>query len=155
MFIFSFMDGNEFCKRFQLASYFCRDFTDRHITKTLPETLSYSFALSDRIKNDQEKIFLSGQYYLKNQLENLSPKDAAKILFREGFFPVWIDLYVGGFDDEKTIIEVTFSEDFTDVESDLFHQKEGYPPFHVVGPTAPKEWRSLEEDGVFPFIRFY
>ena len=149
-----FMNGSEFCKRFQLASCFCRDFTNRHISEELPAALRYNFALSERKNGDDQKIFLSGNYYDKNELIHLSPKEAIKIIFREGFYPVWIDLYVGSFNQDFTNIEVTFSQDFTDCDEHLYHQKEGFPPFHVVGPTAPEKWRSLEEDGAFPFIQF-
>ena len=149
------MDGNEFCRRFQLASCFCRDFTNRHISEDLSGTLRYNFARLERKLSSEEKIIFNNEAYLRNQLENLSPKDAAKILFRSGFIPVWIDLFVGSFNEKFTTIEVTLSEDFTDDPDLLYHKKDGFPPFHVVGPTAPKEWRSLEEDGAFPFISFY
>lgn len=148
------MNGNEFCKRFQLASCFCRDFTNRHISEDLPPALRYSFARLERKQSKEEKIIFNNQAYLRTQLENLSPKEAAKLLYKNGFIPVWIDLYVGSFNKEFTNIEVTFSEDYTDDPDSLFHKKEGYPPFHVVGPTIPDKWRSLEEDGSFPFIQF-
>lgn len=147
------MNGNEFCKRFQLASYFCRDFTNRHIQENLPESLRYNFALSEREKG-LEKINLTGKILNQDELTSVTPKIAAGILYRNGFFPVWIDLFVGGFDEQHTYVEVTFSADFTDEESDLYHLKEGYPPFHVIGPTVPEGWKSLERDGCFAFRQF-
>ena len=149
------MNGNEFCKRFQLASYFCRDFTNRHIKEELPIALLYNFALTERLKAKDEKVSLNGEAFLKNQLIGLSPKEAASILFKHEQTPVWIDLFVGGFDKEHTYIEVTFSEDCTSDDSTLFHPKEGFPPFHVIGPTAPEGWRGIEEDGIFHFIHFH
>ena len=148
------MDGNEFCRHFQLASCFCRDFTNRHISEDLPTALRYNFARLERKQSQEEKVIFNNEAYLRDQLENLSPKEAAQILFKSGFIPVWIDLFVGSFNEEYTTIEITFSKDFTDQTESLFHKKEGYPPFHVVGPTAPKDWRSLEENGPFPFIQF-
>ena len=148
------MNGKEFCRRFQLASCFCRDFTNRHISEDLPGTLRYNFARIERKRSSEEKIVFNNEAYLRNQVVNLSPKAAAKILFRNGFIPVWIDLFVGTFNKESTTIEVTFSEDFTDEPELLYHKKEGFPPFHVIGPTVPKEWRSLKEDGAFPFSQF-
>ena len=149
------MNGNEFCKRFQLASYFCRDFTNRHIIEELPATLLYNFALTERMKSEDGKIILNEEAFLRHQLESLSPKEAAKILFRNEQVPVWIDLFVGSYDENHTYIEVTFSEDYTADESLLFHQKEGFPPFHAVGPTVPEGWQGIEEDGIFPFIPFH
>ena len=155
MAIICYMNGNEFCKRFQLASYFCRDFTNRHIKEELPSALLYNFALTQRKSVDGEKIVLNGEAFLKKQLVGLSPKEAANILFKNDLVPVWIDLFVGDFDESTTYIEVTFSEDYTADDSVLFHPKEGFPPFHVVGPTVPEGWRNIEEDGRFPFIHFH
>ncbi|MCM8543566.1 MAG: hypothetical protein NE328_25075 [Lentisphaeraceae bacterium] len=149
------MNGNEFCKRFQLASYFCRDFTNRHIKEELPPALLYNFALTERLQAESDKIVLNHQAFLKSQLVKLTPKEAAGILYKNEEIPVWVDLFVGYYDDNYTYIEVTFSEDYTNDESLLFHQKEGYPPFHAVGPTVPEGWKSIEEDGSFPFIKFH
>lgn len=121
----------------------------------LPSGLLYNFALTERRKTEAEKIVLAGQAYLSSQLVNLTPKEAAAILFKNELVPVWIDLFIGGFDEKHTFIEVTFSEDFTANDDLLFHPKEGFPPFHAVGPTVPDNWKNIEEDGIFPFIHFH
>ncbi|MCM8527681.1 MAG: hypothetical protein NE327_14265, partial [Lentisphaeraceae bacterium] len=116
--------------------------------------LLYNFALTERLNAKDGKIQLNGEGFLKHQLERLSPKEAAQILFKNEQVPVWVDLFVATYDENHTIIEVTFSEDYTDDESLLFHKREGYPPFHAVGPTVPEGWKSIEEDGPFSFIQF-
>lgn len=67
-----------------------------------------------------------------------------EILWRDGLVPEWINLSVISEQSTYTLIEVLACGRFTDNEKLLYHINEGYPPFHVLGPTLPP----LHENGV-------
>ena len=127
------MELIEFKKRFKIAACFCRDFTDKYITDTLPKAICFQFL---------------------GKASTLAAKDVVASLFKEGAVPVWVDFYVCDYDAAVTTIKVTYSDDFTLDASQYYHQHEGIPPFHVVGPTIPEQWTSLEKDGPFELKQF-
>ena len=149
------MKDTEFIERFKHAAYFCRDFTQKHITEPLPKSMRFNVALNERNCAAQgQSVSFNGKDYKVDELIGLTPKEALSFLHVDGKVPHWIDLYICAFDDVTLSIEVTFSEEFTDNEDELFNKSQGLPPFHIIGPTIPEGWRSLEEDGKFAFNLF-
>jgi hypothetical protein len=124
------MDLLEFKKRFKIAACFCRDFSNKHIEDQLPENIRFEISKKEK---------------------QITAEDTLNSLFREGAIPVWIDFHVSSYNKKHTIIKATYSDDFTLNEKDFYHQREGLPPFHIIGPTAPVNWKSLEKDGPFAF----
>ena len=119
----------------------------------LPSSIRFNFTLVKELKKGAS-ISFAGQEYKSEQLKSVVPAEAMSRLFIEEKIPFWIDLYVDGFDEEFTYIAITFSEEFTDNDELLFNKSSHLPPFHIIGPTVPENWKSLEEDGRFPFIPF-
>ena len=149
------MKDTEFIERFKHAACFCLDFTQRHITEVLPKSMRFNFALNERSYVDQgQSVSFNGKDYKLNELVGLTPKEALAFIYVNGKVPHWIDLYVNAFNEVTLSIEVTFSVEFSDNEEELFNKAQGLPPFHIIGPTIPKGWRSLEEDGKFAFLPF-
>jgi hypothetical protein len=60
-----------------------------------------------------------------------------ELLWRQGDVPEWVDLSVIGVTEVATLIEARCCGRFTANEAFLYHQLEGRPPFHVLGPTLP------------------
>jgi hypothetical protein len=65
--------------------------------------------------------------------EFLTAGETMAQLWRGGLVPEWVDFSVKGWTDEATIIEVWSSGLFLGNEDHLMHQREGWPPFHVLG----------------------
>jgi hypothetical protein len=74
---------------------------------------------------------------------------ARKYLWVDGKIPQWINFSVHAADTEHTYIEVMVCNRLTADDQVLYHQREGNPPFHVLGPAIPPEWVSLAESGKF------
>jgi hypothetical protein len=76
------------------------------------------------------------------QIARLSIESLVDLLWRDGAVPEWIDFSVEAVDEDATIIGVMTCGRFTTSESRLYHEREGRPPFHVLGPALPPEkWR--------------
>jgi hypothetical protein len=60
-------------------------------------------------------------------------------LWRDGRVPEWINLSVAGETGAATVIEVVCCGRFTDDDTRLYHDREGAPPFHVLGPALPPQ----------------
>jgi hypothetical protein len=60
-----------------------------------------------------------------------------ELLWRDGLVPEWINLSVYSSTTEATVIEVLCCGRYTANSELLYHEHEGYPPFHVLGPTLP------------------
>jgi len=70
-------------------------------------------------------------------------------LWRDGKIPEWINMQIHSYDDINTYLELLCCGRFTSNKELLYHVKEGYPPFHVLGPNLPPNWISVEGSGKF------
>ena len=59
---------------------------------------------------------------------------ARKYLWVDGNIPQWVNLSVHAADSQYTYIEVAVCDRLADDDRALYHQREGNPPFHVLGP---------------------
>ena len=86
------------------------------------------------------------------QADRHIPRSAEEVvaqLWRDGKVPEWIDITPYEVDGNCLYSELLCCGRFTDREEILYHQREGYPPFHSPGPVLPIDYRSLEQDGKF------
>lgn len=86
------------------------------------------------------------------QTDQRVPRSADKVvekLWRGGKVPEWIDITPYEIDGEFLYSELLCCGRFTGKKAHLYHQKEGYPPFHIFGPVLPVGYRDLEQDGKF------
>ena len=127
------MTKEEFSRRFKMAVVFCHNFTHKHVNEEVPKNLRFTFS-------DKSPL--------------LEANDVIDKIIKNETVPVWISLYVLSFDKKYTTIRIDFSDEFSANEKLFFHKQNGMPPFHISGPTTPKTWKSLEEDGTFPFEPF-
>jgi hypothetical protein len=140
------MDKQEFAVRFELAANFCRDFTQSLIIEELPKSLRFNFGMAERLPvNAKGRVkFIGGRLLKPEQLKGLEKAKAGQLLWVDGKIPVWINLRVDYFDENHTCIEILFNaQRLTDNHERLMHEREGNPPFHVLGPPGGKSGETI------------
>lgn len=70
-------------------------------------------------------------------LKGVDATTVIDLLFRDGMVPEWINLTVTHEHGGRTFVEALCCGRFTANEALLYHAREGYPPFHVLGPSIP------------------
>jgi hypothetical protein len=144
------MEKSPFIAAFDRAATFCRDFAQQFVVEELPESLRFDFAAARRPVDVAGRIkFLGGRLLTPAQLSGVEPVRARKYLWVDGKIPQWINLSVHAADAAHTYVEVMVCDRLTADDRALYHQREGNPPFHVLGPAVPPRWVSLAESGKF------
>lgn len=139
-----------FISAFDRAATLCRDFAARFVTEELPAALRFDFAAAGRPTDQTGRVkFLGGRLLLPGQLRSVEPVQAWKYLWVDGKVPQWINLSVHAANAEHTYIEVYVTNRLAAEISQMYHQQEGNPPFHVLGPAVPPWWVSCTESGRF------
>jgi hypothetical protein len=144
------MEQSAFIAAFDRAATFCRAFAEQFVIEELPAALRFDFAASRRAADEQGRIkFLGGRLLAPAQLRGVEPVRARKYLWVDGKIPQWINFSVHAVDADHTYIQVSVCDRLTADARVLYHQREGNPPFHVLGPALPPGWVSIEESGKF------
>jgi hypothetical protein len=143
------MDRELFARRLHDAAAAARDFARRYVEETLPDELRFRVRLNSSYDGNplvkDEVVFPHDSGYEKaNELKDCSEQQVLDLLWRDRCVPEWIDLSVIGQTGAATLIEVLSCGRFTADEGLLYHAHEGRPPFHVVGPALPPEWKEDE-----------
>ncbi|MFP2958400.1 hypothetical protein ACLEPN_11300 [Myxococcus sp. 1LA] len=136
------MDKSAFAERLCRAAERTRDFTRTFIIETLPDTIRFDVQLNVSYDghplHPDERVYPEDSERIPVTLRSrLTQEDVVELLWRDGAVPEWIDLKVGREDGEHTLIVVSCCGRFTANEQLLYHEHEGYPPFHVHGPSLP------------------
>jgi hypothetical protein len=144
------MELSAFITAFGRAATLCRHFAQQFVVEELPESLRFDFAAARRPVDAARRIkFLGGRLLTPAQLLAVEPVRARKYLWVDGKIPQWVNFTVHAADAEHTYIEVVVCDRLTADDRALYHQREGNPPFHVLGPALPPGWVSLAESGKF------
>jgi hypothetical protein len=93
--------------------------------------------------------FLGGRLLTPDQLRGVEPMRARKYLWVDGKIPQWINFTVHAADAAYTYIEISICARLTADNASLYHQQEGNPPFHVLGPELPPGWVSIAKSSKF------
>lgn len=78
--------------------------------------------------------------------QHLGPMSSAEFVarfWRDGMVPEWINISVHEVREEQTLLEVRVCGRFTAKAELLYHEHEGWPPFHVVSPMLPPRWDEI------------
>ncbi len=78
-------------------------------------------------------------------------KEVVEKLWIDGQVPVWINISVHKAGSQKTTVELLIDRRLRRNSTDIYHQQEGYPPFHVV-VSIPSY--SLDKQGHFNGTKF-
>ncbi len=143
------MDRELFARRLHDAAVAARDFARRYVEETLPDELRFRVRLNSSYDGNplvgDEVVFPRESGYEKaNELEDCSEQQVLDLLWRDKRVPEWINLSVIGESGAATLVEVLSCGRFTADEGCLYHVREGRPPFHVLGPALPPEWKEGE-----------
>lgn len=120
----------------------------RLVIQPLPDSVLYLLDVggsntSVQLENGARKIELGA-------VNDPLPLDQAlEWLWHDGHAAMWVDVNARRIDGAHTWIGLMRSRGFVGLHKALYHQAEGYPPFHVTGLFAPPGWKSVEADGRF------
>ena len=102
---------------------------------------------------DDEEVFPGDALPPGEFLGSLDLQQCCDWFYRSGKVPEWIDVCVTQVDNNFTYLRLLCCGRFTKNGMYLYHQEEGYPPFHATMPVSPHDWESLEKDGKFSVNR--
>jgi hypothetical protein len=136
------LDKTVFAERLQRAAECTRDFARTHIIEPLPDAIRFDVQLNSSYDGNplhpDERVYPDDPECIPQHLRSgLSQEEVVELLWREGAVPEWINLTVVQEADQHTLIEMDCCGRFTANEQLLYHARQGYPPFHVLGPPIP------------------
>jgi len=156
------MDLEIFQKHFLSASKSAIETGRRYLLDALPASVRYHLypcqsydgntaleMLGINPLYDYEEVFPEDALPPGEFLGPLDFEQCCDWLYRDGKLPEWIDVRVAQVDHEYTCLRLLCCGRFTKKDMYLYHQEEGYPPFHATPPACPRDWESLEKDGKF------
>lgn len=140
------MDREQFVQRFRQAAARAHDFARQFLIEDLPETLRFQVALNSSFDDNplrpDERVFPDdGSAEKRLATLRCSEHEVIELLWRDGLVPEWVDLTVSRRLRDATLIETRCCGRFTANEALLYHEREGYPPFHVTGPWLPNDYQ--------------
>ncbi|BCM88410.1 hypothetical protein IAD21_00241 [Abditibacteriota bacterium] len=123
------------------------------VTQELPDAVRFRVRPNQSYDGNplggDEETFAHESLPREQYLGPLTEEEVLAWLWRGGKVPEWVDLSTTACDAQFTYVELLCCGRFTANDKHLYHQREGYPPFHVLGPALPPGWKSLEESGKF------
>lgn len=144
------VDREQFAERFAAAAARARSFAQTMLLEPLPEPLRFRVALNESYDGNpldpDERVFPNDSGIERSlALLRCSAEQVIELLWRDGLVPEWVNLSVCTTLPAATLIEVRCCGRFTANAELLYHQREGYPPFHVLGPDLPFDY-DLQRD---------
>ncbi|SNT65944.1 hypothetical protein SAMN05421812_12941 [Asanoa hainanensis] len=142
------MDRALFAARFADAAAFAREFAQRYVMEELPSSLVFRVRLNQSHDGHPPRageMRFPGDSGLDRAraLLRCDAETAVAELWRDGRVPEWVNLAVVGETGAATVIEVVCCGRFTADEAVLYHAREGWPPFHALGPGLPRDRSSV------------
>lgn len=150
---FNFMDKNTFQKHLEMATSIVLPFTREMLIN--PLLLNYLYFIFPNQSydgnplNEDEEIYPDESLPSDNHLPPMDIENVVNHLWRNEKVPEWINISVHSYDDNYTYLQLLCCGRFTALEQLLYHSYEGYPPFHVLSPSIPPNWESVEKSGKF------
>lgn len=157
------LDKQGFYERLCLAGKVARDFAAGYLIDELPEDLCFTIRSSGSKPGAQGPPgtikFMGGRFLQPAELQKLTARRAASLLWVDGKVPIWINIGVGDYSDTQTEMMIDFCSTLVPAnENELppdYNCKRGNAlvPFRIRGPGPPIGWRSVELDGRVPLVR--
>lgn len=127
------------------------DFTQQYVLEVLPDELSYLVRLGGSYDGnplrDDETTYPKD--YEDSERSYSSVDDIAKLLWRSGKVPEWVNVQVLKQDKTYTYINLICCGRFSNNKSNIYHAHEGKAPFHVLGPALPIEYSAGEKFSLY------
>jgi hypothetical protein len=138
------VDREAFAGRLHDATQFARDFAERFVEERLPWPLAFRVRLNASYDappfHPDIRVFPHDSRIDRAELAWCSEEQVNERLWRQGAVPQWINVTAIGATSTATVLELVCCGRFTDNASLLYHEREGLPPFHVLGPSLPQGW---------------
>ncbi|MEV4533013.1 hypothetical protein AB0J82_04185 [Asanoa sp. NPDC049518] len=136
------MDREVFAARFVEAAASARAFAQRHVVEDLPEALVFRLRLNQSYdghppRPGEVRFPADSGIDRATALLRCDAETVVAELWRDGRVPEWVNLSVVSETGAATVVEVVCCGRFTADEAVLYHAREGWPPFHVLGPSLP------------------
>lgn len=96
-----------------------------------------------------------GTHERARKLQRCTEADCVAVLWRAGAVPEWVDVSVTGLTGAETLLQLECCGRFTSDEKLLYHQREGRPPFHVVGPTLPVGYKPGDRFSIWRRLKLW
>lgn len=147
------MDKSTFERNLTKATEMVLPFSCEFLTNPLPASCRYLIFPNQSF--DGNPLEGDEEVFPEETLPNgtfLGSFDASQVvdhLWRNGKVPEWINVTVYSYDQKHSYLELLCCGRFTAMKKFLYHQSEGYTPFHVLGPALPPHWESVEVNGKF------
>lgn len=147
------MEKDIFRENLLKATNFVAPFSQEFLINPLPSNCRYVIfsnqSYDENPLEGDEQLFPEDSLLLPPYIGPFDEKQVVEFLWRNGKIPEWINVSVYSYDTDFTYLELICCGRFTATEELLYHRQEGYPPFHVLGPSLPPNWESLEQSGKF------
>ena len=139
------MDRRLFHDRLHVAATAARDFARTLVEERLPDAMLFRARLNSSydgnpLQGDERVYPEDGSRERARELRAAMEDVVVATLWREGAIPEWINLSVIGETGSETLIELAACGRFSADERNLYHTADGYPPFHVLGPSLPNDY---------------
>jgi len=127
-------------------------FSREYVKNPLPDNCRYLVFPNQSYDGNplvsDEQIFSDESLPQGEYLGPFESHDVIKYLWRDGKVPEWVNVTIYSYDKQHTYLELRCCGRFTATDEALYHSVEGIPPFHVLGPHLPPNWK-LEANGKF------
>lgn len=128
--------------RLRDAAQAARDFAREFVEEDLADEMLFCVRLNGSYDGNplhpDERVYPEDSSADRaRELRECTEEQTVGLLWRQGTVPEWVDLSVIGVNRSSTLVKVLSCGRFTANDDLLYHQGEGRPPFHVLGPALP------------------
>ena len=124
------------------ALAFARTLVSNRLPDELAYTIRYGCSYDGNPLVGDEKTF--PEDYEQDSVTAESSAEVARKLWRDGFVPEWINVAVSGEDGVRTLVRLDCCGRYSASPRLMYHVREGYAPFHVLGPPVPPGFVSAD-----------
>lgn len=146
------MEKSQFEENLNKATEFVLKFSQEFLIGKLP--LSYTYLIFPNQSYDGNPLVGDEELFPKDSLLKNNPvgylkDEVINFLWRKGKVPEWVNVMIHSYDEERTYVSLICCGRFTADDRLLYHEREGYQPFHVLGPNLPPNFENIEKSGKF------
>lgn len=147
------MDHDIFKNRFVAAYEKSVEFGQEFVLENLPRNVLFNLNLNasyDGNASSEFKLFPEDSDMSTGiRTKGIELDSAIYYLYRDGMVPQWVNLQLAGVTNGSAIVGIDSCGRFTADEELLYHQGEGWPPFHVLGPILPVGYKRGKRFSIF------
>ncbi len=139
------MTKQEFIFHLNGASFIAYKFAENYVKNKLPTDFKYNVILN--ASNDDSNLTQFDIYPEDNgEIKfDLSDKEVAELLYREGKIPIWIDISVLKSSQKNTTFNLLCAGRYSDNKKEFYYNHNGSGPFGIKSPTLPVGYKEGEK----------